>query len=42
MYHEPYRSRFIRFLSGSGQYLSTEASWNEEYYRNAPEDDDEI
>lgn len=34
LYHEPFRSWFIKFLSGSGLYLSTEASWNEEYYRN--------
>lgn len=40
MYHEPYRSWFIRFLSETGQYLSTEASWNEEYYQNALENTD--
>jgi len=35
MYHEPFRSWFIRFLSLSGQFLNTEASWNEEYYQMA-------
>lgn len=34
-YHEPFRSWFIKFLSVSGAYLSTEASWCDEYYRNA-------
>ncbi|MBO6052517.1 MAG: phosphatidylserine decarboxylase [Clostridia bacterium] len=35
MYHEPFRSWFIQFLSGSGAFLNTEASWCEEYYRTA-------
>lgn len=35
IYHEPFRSWFIRFLSASGAWLSTEESWNEAYYRNA-------
>jgi len=35
VYHEPFRSWFIQFLSVSGQFLSTEESWCEEYYQNA-------
>ncbi len=35
IYHEPFRSWFIRFLSVSGMFLNTEESWNEEYYQNA-------
>lgn len=35
MYHEPFRSWFIEFLSVSGQFLSTEASWNDTFYQNA-------
>ena len=31
LYHEPMRSWFVRFLSDSGRYLSTEASWNDQY-----------
>ncbi len=40
MYHEPFRSWFIRFLSASGMYLSTEESWNGEYYKNALANED--
>ena len=40
MYHEPFRSWFIGFLSVSGQFLSTEASWNEEYYQTALQNPD--
>lgn len=40
MYHEPIRSWLIRFLSGSGQFLSTEASWCDDYYHNALENPD--
>ncbi|MBR2811174.1 MAG: phosphatidylserine decarboxylase [Solobacterium sp.] len=35
MYHEPFRSWFIEFLSVSGQFLSSEASWNDTFYQNA-------
>ncbi len=35
MYHEPFRSWMIRFLSGAGTFLNTEESWNEEYYQIA-------
>ncbi|MBQ3394612.1 MAG: phosphatidylserine decarboxylase [Oscillospiraceae bacterium] len=35
VYHEPFRSWFIKFLSVSGSYLNTSDSWNEECYRNA-------
>ena len=35
LYHEPFRSWWIRFLSASGAWLDTEASWCEAYYRNA-------
>ncbi len=35
MYHEPFRSWFIRFLSVSGTYLSTPDSWNDSYYQTA-------
>lgn len=35
MYHEPFRSWMIRFLSGSGTFLNTEESWSEEYYQIA-------
>ena len=35
MYHEPFRSWFIRFLSGSGAFLNTEDSWCDEYYQTA-------
>ncbi len=35
IYHEPFRSWLIRFLADSGRYLSTDASWSDEYYRNA-------
>lgn len=35
MYHEPFRSWFIQFVSVTGKFLSTEASWCEDYYRTA-------
>ena len=35
IYHEPYRSWMIRFISEYGSYLSNEVSWCQEYYRNA-------
>lgn len=35
MYHEPFRSWMIRFLSGFGTFLNTEESWSEEYYQIA-------
>jgi len=34
-YHEPYRSWMINFTREWGIYLSTEASWNDQYYRAA-------
>ncbi|MBQ9009870.1 MAG: phosphatidylserine decarboxylase [Clostridia bacterium] len=40
MYHEPFRSWLVRFLYSSGQFLTTEASWCEAYYRNAYENPD--
>ncbi len=40
LYHEPFRSWFIRFLSLYGMYLNTEESWKEAYYRNALENPD--
>lgn len=33
IYHEPFRSWFIRFLSVSGEFLSTEDSWKDRYYQ---------
>ncbi len=35
VYHEPFRSWWIRFLTVSGAWLDTEASWCEDYYRTA-------
>ena len=35
LYHEPFRSWWIRYLSGSGQFLSTPESWNDAYYQTA-------
>ena len=35
LYHEPFRSWWIRFLAASGDWLSTEASWCAAYYQNA-------
>ncbi|MBQ1678113.1 MAG: phosphatidylserine decarboxylase [Oscillospiraceae bacterium] len=35
VYHEPFRSWWIRFLSVSGAWLDTEESWCEAYYRTA-------
>ena len=35
LYHEPFRSWFIRYLSGSGSFLNSDASWNDTYYRTA-------
>jgi phosphatidylserine decarboxylase len=34
-YHEPYRTWLINFVKEWGRYLSTEASWNDQYYRMA-------
>lgn len=34
-YHEPYRTWMIRFTKQWGEYLSTPASWNDEYYQIA-------
>lgn len=34
-YHEPYRTWLINFTREWGMYLSTEASWNEQYYQMA-------
>jgi phosphatidylserine decarboxylase precursor len=38
-YHEPYRIWMIYFTKEWGQYLSTEASWNEAYYQKALADE---
>lgn len=38
-YAEPYRSWLINFTKDWGEYLSTEESWNEEYYKLAYEDE---
>jgi phosphatidylserine decarboxylase precursor len=38
-YHEPYRTWLINFTKEWGMYLSTEASWNEHYYRTALADE---
>ena len=35
MYHEPFSSWFARFLSGSGEFLSTGDSWCDDYYQTA-------
>ena len=37
-YHEPFRSWWIKMLSGYGQFLNTEDSWNDEYYENVKKD----
>ncbi len=34
-YHEPYRTWMIDFTKEWGMFLSTEASWNDQYYRMA-------
>lgn len=34
-YHEPYRTWMINFTKEWGMYLSTEASWNDQYYQTA-------
>jgi phosphatidylserine decarboxylase precursor len=34
-YHEPYRTWLINFVKEWGLYLSTKASWNDEYYQKA-------
>jgi phosphatidylserine decarboxylase len=34
-YHEPYRTWLINFVKEWGMYLSTEASWNDQYYQTA-------
>lgn len=38
-YHEPYRSWMILFTKAWGTYLSSEGSWNDEYYKKALEDE---
>ncbi len=38
IYHEPFRSWFVRFLSESGRFLDTPASWCREYYDYARKD----
>jgi phosphatidylserine decarboxylase len=38
-YHEPYRTWLINFVKGWGMYLSTEVSWNDEYYKRALADE---
>lgn len=38
-YHEPYRTWLIYFAKQWGRYLSTEASWNDEYYQKALADE---
>ena len=38
-YHEPYRSWMINFTKEWGLYLSTKASWNDEYYQKALDDE---
>jgi len=35
IYHEPYRSWFIKLVSVSAMFLNEEESWCDEYYRNA-------
>ncbi len=40
MYHEPFRSWFIKFLSASGTFLNSESSWCEEFYENALANED--
>ena len=40
IYHEPFRSWWIRFLSVSGAWLDTEASWCEAYYQKALQNPD--
>ena len=35
MYHEPFRSWMNRFVATCGQYLDTQDSWKDEYYRSA-------
>lgn len=38
-YHEPYRTWLINFVKEWGMYLSTEASWNDDYYQKALADE---
>lgn len=38
-YHEPYRTWMIIFTKAWGMYLSSEGSWNDEYYKKALEDE---
>ncbi len=40
VYHEPFRSWWIRFLSVYGEYLNTEESWNEACYQTALDNKD--
>lgn len=35
LYHEPFRSWWVKMLSVNGSFLSGEESWNDEYYQNA-------
>ena len=38
-YYEPYRTWLIYFVKDWGMYLSTEGSWNDEYYKKALKDE---
>jgi phosphatidylserine decarboxylase precursor len=38
-YHEPYRTWLINFTKEWGMFLSTEESWNDEYYKKALADE---
>lgn len=40
VYHEPYRSWLIRFISEYGQFLRTDESWNDTYYQTAKKNED--
>ena len=40
MYHEPFCSWFIRFLSASGDFLNSKELWKDEYYQNAVKNPD--
>lgn len=40
MYHEPFRTWFTKFLKVSGEELSKETSWCDEYYQNALQNKD--
>ena len=40
LYHEPFRSWWIKLLSVNGSFLSSEESWNDAYYQTAYENPD--